>query len=112
MWLARARRDRHPCGGRATMLCPSGRRRHRKQHQSRSGRGARHTVVDNATDGERPSPRSLREGAGRCLRGGRPRLGAPSSPARMMNILEAEGKGEATTRLALPHHEAYSHHPR
>jgi hypothetical protein len=30
----------------------------------------------------------------------------------MMNILEAEGMGENTTRLALPHHEAYGHHPR
>jgi hypothetical protein len=29
----------------------------------------------------------------------------------MMNILEVEGKGEATARLALPHHEAYGHHP-
>jgi hypothetical protein len=38
-------------------------------------------------------PRSLREGAGRCPRGGRPRLGAPFFPARMMNILEAEGRG-------------------
>jgi hypothetical protein len=38
-------------------------------------------------------PRSLREGAGRCPREGRPRLDAPSSPARMMNILEAEGRG-------------------
>jgi hypothetical protein len=56
-------------------------------------------------------PRSLREGAGRCPCGGRPQLGAPSSPARMMNILEAEGRGEATARLALPHHEAYGHHP-
>jgi hypothetical protein len=56
-------------------------------------------------------PRSLREGAGRCPRGGRPRFGAPSSPARMMNALEAEGRGEATARLALPHHEACGHHP-
>jgi hypothetical protein len=38
-------------------------------------------------------PRSLREGAGRCPRGGGSRLGAPSSPARMMNILEAKGRG-------------------
>jgi hypothetical protein len=38
-------------------------------------------------------PRSLREGAGRCPHGGGPQLGAPSSPARMMNILEAEGRG-------------------
>jgi hypothetical protein len=33
-----------------------GRRRHRRQHQSRSGRGARHAAADSATDGERPSP--------------------------------------------------------
>jgi hypothetical protein len=56
-------------------------------------------------------PQSLREGAGRCPRGGGPRLGASSSLARMMNILEAEGRGEATARFALPHHEAYGHHP-
>jgi hypothetical protein len=56
-------------------------------------------------------PRSLREGAGHCPRGGGPQLSAPSSPARMMNILEAEGRGEATARLALPHHEACGHHP-
>jgi hypothetical protein len=56
-------------------------------------------------------PRSLREGAGRCPRGDGPRLGAPSSPARMMNILEAEGREEATARLALPRHEACGHHP-
>jgi hypothetical protein len=55
-------------------------------------------------------PRTLREGAGRCPRGGGTQLGAPSSPARMMNILEAEGRG-ATARLALPHREAYGHHP-
>jgi hypothetical protein len=48
--------DRHPCGGRAATLRPSDRRRHRKQHQSHPGRGARHTAVDGATDGERPSP--------------------------------------------------------
>jgi hypothetical protein len=55
-WPTRARRDRHPCGGRATALHPSGRRRHRKQHQSRSGRGARHAASDSATDSECPSP--------------------------------------------------------
>jgi hypothetical protein len=44
-------------------------------------------------------------------RGGRPQLAPPSSPARMMNILEAEGGAEATARLASPHHEAYGHHP-
>jgi hypothetical protein len=47
-------------------------------------------------------PRSLREAAGCCPRGSGTQLGAPSSPARMMNILEAEGRGEATARLALP----------
>jgi hypothetical protein len=42
-------------------------------------------------------------------RGGRPQLGAPSSPARMMNILEAEGGAEAAARLASPHHKAGDH---
>jgi hypothetical protein len=36
-------------------------------------------------------------------------LGSPSSPARMMNILEAEGRGEAAARLASLHHQAGSH---
>jgi hypothetical protein len=36
-------------------------------------------------------------------------LGSPSSPARMMNILEAEGRREATARLASPYHKAGSH---
>jgi hypothetical protein len=54
-------------------------------------------------------PRSLREEAGHCPRGGGPRLGAPSSPARMMNILEAEGGAEAAARLASPHHKAGNH---
>jgi hypothetical protein len=36
-------------------------------------------------------------------------LGLPSSPARMMNILEAEGRGEAAARLASLHHKAGSH---
>jgi hypothetical protein len=36
--------------------------------------------------------------------GGRTQLGAPSSPARMINILEAEGGAEAAARLASPHH--------
>jgi hypothetical protein len=38
-----------------------------------------------------------------------PRLGSPSSPARMMNILEAEGRREAAARLASPHHKAGGH---
>jgi hypothetical protein len=60
-WLARARRDRHPCGGRAATLRPSGRRWHRKQRQSRLGRGASHAAAASATDGECPSP-SITEG--------------------------------------------------
>jgi hypothetical protein len=56
-------------------------------------------------------PRSLREGAGRYPRRGEPQLSAPSSPAWTMNILEAEGRGEAMARLAIPHHKAYGHHP-
>jgi hypothetical protein len=55
------------------------------------------------------SPRSLREGAGRCPCGGRPRLGTLPSPARMMNILEAEGRAEAAARLTFPHHQAGGH---
>jgi hypothetical protein len=33
----------------------------------------------------------------------------PSSPARMMNILEAEGGAEAAARLASPHHKVGDH---
>jgi hypothetical protein len=55
-WPARTRRNRHPCGGRAAMLRPSGGRWHQKQHQSRSSRGARHAATASSTDGERPSP--------------------------------------------------------
>jgi hypothetical protein len=80
-----------------------GRRWHRKWRRSRSGRRARHAAAASATNGERPSPPSQREGAGCCLRGDRPQLGALPSPALMMNILEAEGGAEATARLASPH---------
>jgi hypothetical protein len=38
-----------------------------------------------------------------------PQLGSPSSPTRMMNILEAEGRGEAAARLASLNHKAGSH---
>jgi hypothetical protein len=44
-------------------------------------------------------------------RGGRPRLAPPSSPARMMKILEAEGGAEAAARLASPQHRTGGHHP-
>jgi hypothetical protein len=44
-------------------------------------------------------------------RGSRPRLAPPSSPARMMKILEAEGRAEAAAQLASPHHQTGGHHP-
>jgi hypothetical protein len=86
-----------------------GGRRHRKRRRSRSGRRAGHAAAASATNGERPSPRSLREGAGRCPRGDRPQLGALPSPALMMNILEAEGGAEAVAWLASPHPGAGGH---
>jgi hypothetical protein len=42
-------------------------------------------------------------------RGGRPQLAPPSSLARMMKILEAEGRAEAAAWLASPHHKADDH---
>ena len=55
-------------------------------------------------------PQMLEEEAGRQpARKAEPRLGSPSSPAQMMNILEAEGRREAAARLASPHHEAGGH---
>jgi hypothetical protein len=86
-----------------------GRRWHRKQRRSRSDRRAGHAAAAGATNGERPSPRSLREGAGRCPRRDQPQLGTLPSPALMMNILEAEGGAEAAARLASPHPGAGGH---
>jgi hypothetical protein len=42
---------------------------------------------------------------------GRARTQLAPTPARMMNILEAEGEGETAARLASPHHEAGGHPP-
>jgi hypothetical protein len=95
-------------GGETSSGCLSG-RWHRKRHRSRSGRRARHAAAASATNGKRPSPRSLREGAGRCPRGDRPQLGALPSPALMMNILEDEGGAKAATRLDSPHPGAGGH---
>jgi hypothetical protein len=89
-------------GGETSSGCLGG-RWHRKQRRSRSGRRARHAAAASATNGERPSPRSLREGAGRYPRGDRPQLSALPSPALMMNILEAEGGVEVAAQLASPH---------
>jgi hypothetical protein len=95
-------------GGETSFGC-LGERWHRKQRQSRSDRRARHAAAASATNGERPSPRSVREGAGRCPRGDEPQLGALPSPTLMMNILEAEGGAEAAARLASPHHQTGGH---
>jgi hypothetical protein len=95
--------------GRETSSGCLGGRWHRKQRRSRSGRRARHAAAASATNGEHPSPRSLREGAGRCPRGDRPQLGALPSPALMMNILEAEGGAEYAAWLASPHHQTGGH---
>jgi hypothetical protein len=43
------------------------------------------------------------EVASRPVREVEPRLASFSAPARMMNILEAEGGAEAAARLASPH---------
>jgi hypothetical protein len=60
--------------------------------------------------GEHLLPRMLEEEAGhRPMRKVGPRLGSPPTPARMMNILEAEGRREAAAQLASPHHKAGSH---
>jgi hypothetical protein len=86
-------------GGRTSSSCRGGRRR-RERLQSHSGQRARHAAGASATNDERPPPRSLREGAGRRPRRGRPQLGTLPSPALMMKILEAEGGAEAAARLA------------
>jgi hypothetical protein len=83
---------------------------HWKRRRSHPDRRAGHAAAASTTNGERPSPRSLREGAGRCPRGDRPQLGALPSLALMMNILEAEGGAEAAARLASPHPGAGGHH--
>jgi hypothetical protein len=95
-------------GGETSSGCRGG-RRHRKQRRSRSDRRAGHVAAAGATNGERPSPRSLREKVGRCPRGDRPQLGTLPSPTLMMNILEAEGGAEAAARLASPHLGAGGH---
>jgi hypothetical protein len=92
----------HLVGGETSSGCRGG-RWHQKRRRSRSDRRAGHAAAASATNDERHSLRSLREGAGCCPRGDRPQLGALPSPALMMNILEAEGGAEAAARLASPH---------
>jgi hypothetical protein len=88
--------------------CCGGRQR-RERLRSHSGKRARHAAAASATNGERPSPRSLREGAGHRPRRDRPQLGTLPSPALMMKILEAEGGAEAAARLAFPRHRTGGH---
>jgi hypothetical protein len=96
-------------GGGTSSSCHGG-RRHRERLRSRSAQRAGHGAAVSATDDSRPSPRSLREGAGHRPRRGRPQLGTLPSPALVMKILEAEGGAEAAARLAFPHHQTGGHH--
>jgi hypothetical protein len=96
-------------GGRTSSSC-RGRRRRRERLRSHSRPRARHAAAAGATDDDRPSLRSLREGAGHRPRRGRPQLGTLPSPALVMKILEAEGGAEAVARLAFPHHQTGGHH--
>jgi hypothetical protein len=61
---------------------------------------------------ERLLPRAPRERATRRpAREIERRLSPVPTPARMMNILEAEGGTKIAARLAFPHHQAGGHHP-
>jgi hypothetical protein len=96
-------------GGRTSSSCRGGSRR-RERLRSHSGPRAWHAAAASATDSNRPSPRSLREGAGHRPRRGRPQLGTLPSPALVMKILEAEGGAEAAARFAFPRHRTGGHH--
>jgi hypothetical protein len=96
-------------GGGTSSSC-RGRRRRREQLRSHSRSRAGHGAAAGATDDDRPSLRSLSEGAGRRPRGGQPQLGTLPSLALVMKILEAEGGAEAAARFAFPHHQAGGHH--
>jgi hypothetical protein len=76
-WPARTQCNRHPCGGRAATLHPSGGRWHQKQRQNHSDRGARHAAAASSPDGERPSP-PIAEGRSESLLAQRQ---APTCPA-------------------------------
>jgi hypothetical protein len=96
-------------GGRTSSSCRGGSRR-RERLRSHSGPRARHAAAAGATDDNRPSPRSLREGAGHRPRRGRSQLGTLPSPALVMKILEAEGGAEAAARFAFPRRRTGGHH--
>jgi hypothetical protein len=96
-------------GGRTSSSYRGG-RRHRERLRNRSAQRAGHAAAVGAADDSRPSPRSLREGAGHRPRGGQPQLGTRPSSALVMKILEAEEGAEAAARLAVPHHQTGGHH--
>jgi hypothetical protein len=96
-------------GGRTSSSC-RGRSRCRERLRSHSGPRARHAAAASATDDNRPSPQSLREGAGHRPRGDRPQLSTLPSPALVMKILEAEGGAEVAARFAFPRHQTGGHH--
>jgi hypothetical protein len=96
-------------GGRTSSSC-RGRHRRRERLRSHLRPRARHAAAAGATDDDRPSLRSLREGAGHRPSRGRPQLGTLPSPALVMKILEAEGGAEAAARLAFPHRQTGGHH--
>jgi hypothetical protein len=95
--------------GRTSSSC-CGRSRRRERLRSHSGPRARHAAAASATDDNRPSPQSLREGAGHRPRRGRPQLGTLPSPALVMKILETEGGAEVAARFAFPRHQTGGHH--
>jgi hypothetical protein len=90
----------HLVGGRTSSSCRGGSRR-REQLRSHSRPRARYAAATSATDNNRPSPRSLREGAGRRPRRGRPQLGTPPSPALVMKILEGQRPGFLSPTIKL-----------
>jgi hypothetical protein len=92
-WLTCARRDHRPRGGRAATPRP----------------GSRWQFASSVRLVDALLPQMLEEEAGRQpMRRAGHRLGSPSSPAQMMNIFEAEGRGRPqpgslfpTTRLTV-----------
>ncbi len=79
--------------GRETSSGCLGGRWHRKQRRSRSGRRAGHAAAASATNGERPFPRSLREGACRCPRGDRPQPTISSAEKPLLATAVEGGTG-------------------
>jgi hypothetical protein len=66
----------YPVSGGTSSSCRGGRQR-RERLRSHSGQRARRAAAASATNGERPSPRSLREGAGRRPQGPTPTRHTP-----------------------------------